>query len=48
MKQAKILCTILLDMEDDMTEDEAIDSILLMIDPDLSINIQDVEVKETD
>ena len=46
MKQAKILCTIYYDMEDGMTEEEAVERVLMMIDPDLPVNIHRVEAEE--
>ena len=48
MREAKILCTIYLKMEDGMTEEEAVERVLMMIDPDLPVNIHKVDVEETD
>ena len=46
MKEASVLCNLYITMNDGESLEEAIDRILMMVDPDLGINIHKAEEVE--
>jgi hypothetical protein len=43
MKEIKVFCTMYINCEDDETEEEAVDRLLMYIDPEVNVNVHDYE-----
>ena len=46
MKELNVLCNLYLEVEDDVDIQEAVDRLLMYLDPDLKINIHQQEFQE--
>ncbi len=46
MKELNVLCNLYLKVEDDVDIEEALDSLLMHLDPDVEINIHERELQE--